>query len=100
MKESLISILPMLDGSNYAYWKACMMVFIKFMDEKEFRRISKCTTTQKAWIIFEIAYERISTYNDKLVHKVPKSLLEHFFVNMTTINEAKDINTMKIDELI
>ncbi|MBA0604767.1 hypothetical protein Godav_017408, partial [Gossypium davidsonii] len=73
MKESLISRLPMLDGSNYAYWKACMMVFIKFMDEK---------------------------YNDKLVHKVPKSLQERFSVNVTTINEAKDINTMRIDELI
>ena len=30
--QSLI-ITPLFDGTNYAYWKVCMRVFLQFLDE-------------------------------------------------------------------
>ena len=34
-----ISRHPLLDGSNYFYWKACMKVFIKAINEKAWRYV-------------------------------------------------------------
>ena len=34
-----ISRPPLLDGSNYSYWKACMKVFIKKIKEKAWRAV-------------------------------------------------------------
>ena len=31
---SLVTRPPLLDGSNYPYWKACMKAFIKSLDEQ------------------------------------------------------------------
>lgn len=38
--------------------------------------------------------------NSKLVRKVLRSILERFNIKVTTINKAKDIDAMRIDELI
>lgn len=49
----------------------------------EIRRISKCTTARKAWIIFDIAYERISR-----VKQFKLQMLTSMFENLRMV-EAK-----------
>jgi hypothetical protein len=36
----------------------------------------------------------------KLIHKILRSLLEHFRIKVTTIEESKDLKEMKIEELV
>jgi uncharacterized protein YjaG (DUF416 family) len=36
----------------------------------------------------------------KLIRKILKSLLEHFRIKVTTIEESKDLEEMKIEELV
>jgi hypothetical protein len=36
----------------------------------------------------------------KLIRKIPKSLLDHFRINVTTIEENKDLEEMKTEELV
>src|ERR1044072_8497901 len=192
---------PILDGTNYDYWKARMVVYLKSTDSKTwkaivkgwkhpvivsqeatstsdlkpeekctkkedeealanykasnvifngvdknmFRLISTCTEAKNAWEILKMANEGTSrvrmsrlhllttqfenlrmkedesifdfhmrvrdlSYSsfslgeqmseEKLVRKILRSLPKKFAMKVTTIEEAQDINNMKVDELI
>jgi hypothetical protein len=41
-----------------------------------------------------------SVSNVKLIQKIIRSLLERFRIKMTTIEESKDLEDMKIEELV
>ena len=192
---------PLLDGSNYDYWKPRMIAFIKSMDDQAwkavikgweppkvnddkgnptdvvkdeedwddadykgsvgnskamnalfngvnkniFRLIEHCTITKEAWQVLKIAHEGTSKVKmsklqlltskfenlkmkedesihdfhmniieianassalgekmseSKLVRKILRSLPKRFDMKVTAIEEAQDINKMKVDELV
>ena len=190
---------PLLDGTNFSYWKARMKAFIKSMDEKawrailtgwqhpmktddknevvkkpeiewsteedrlansnskalnaifsavdvhQFKLISTCEVAKEAWEILETAHEgtkavrlsklqiltsrfenlgmkedeSISQFNsrlcdianeafalgekyseEKLVRKTLRSLPKRFAYKVTAIEEAKDVQNMKLEELM
>ena len=190
---------PLLDGTNFSYWKARMKAFIKSMDEKawrailtgwthptkkntenedikkpevewtveedrlasynskalnaifsavdvnQFKLISTCEVAKEAWETLETAHEgtkavrlsklqiltsrfenlrmkeeeSISDFNskicdianeafalgekyseEKLVRKTLRSLPKRFAYKVTAIEEAKDVQNMKLDELM
>ncbi|MBA0554475.1 hypothetical protein Golob_013574, partial [Gossypium lobatum] len=68
-------------------------VIFSGIDLQEFRTIFKYTTTHEAWTTLETAHERTTSS----ICKVFRSL--RFFMKMTIIKEAKDINTVMIDAL-
>ncbi|MFQ6627026.1 hypothetical protein Gotur_005210 [Gossypium turneri] len=78
-------------ATNYNL-KALNVIF-NGIDLQEFRTIFKYTTTHEAWTILETAHERTTSS----ICKVFRSL--RFFMKMTIIKEAKDINTVMIDAL-
>ncbi|KAG8481741.1 hypothetical protein CXB51_026619 [Gossypium anomalum] len=80
MEGSSITHPSILDNGNYPYWKARMKVY-KSVDEKDFALGEEYS-------------------NSKLVRKVLRSLSEKFFTKVTTIEEARYPNILKIDELI
>ncbi|XP_012852368.1 PREDICTED: uncharacterized protein LOC105971978 [Erythranthe guttata] len=144
---------PLLDGSNYSYWKSKMKMFIKSVDERAWRAIvtgwtplmAKGTDAKRAWEILQVTYEGTSTvktsklqmlatrfeslhmeedetiadfhaklcdisnesyalgeqYSEtKLVRKALRSLPERFAYRVAAIEEVRDINTLKLDELM
>ena len=180
---------PFFDGSNYAFWKVRMCVFLSSTDESvwdaiengwtrleaakstwdkvalvaananskalnalfcgvspnEFHRISHVTIAKETWEILETTYEgpkkvkdtklqmlttrfeelKISedesfnsfygklnevvigkfnlgkkTEDSKIVRKILRSLLESFRAKVTAIEESKDLNEIKVQELI
>ena len=194
-----ISRPPLLDGSNYAYWKARMKAFLNAIDAQawkailtgwthptttdekgekvhkpevewtttedhlatsnskalnaifnavdlnQFKLISTCETAKEAWDILKIAHEgtnavklsklqilttrfenlkmkeeeTITEFNarlcdianeafalgekiseEKLVRKALRSLPKRFAYKVTAIEEAKDVQKMKLEELI
>jgi hypothetical protein len=185
MSQTLYSV-PAFDGTNYGYWKARMLFFLKSIDcwsivetgwtkpedatlelvpqkaarlsnDKalhalcqalspfEFAKISNCESAQEAWQILEITYEGtklvksaklqmlISKFEEikmleeetfgefyskisdlrnsmvslgkpisdvKLIRKIFRSLPERFKIKVTTIEESKDLEEMKIEELV
>ncbi|MBA0852416.1 hypothetical protein Goshw_005140 [Gossypium schwendimanii] len=77
-------------ATNYNL-KALNVIF-NGIDLQEFRTIFKYNTTHEAWTTLETAHET----------SVKKSKLQislRFFMKMTIIKEAKDINTVMIDAL-
>ncbi|KAI3457270.1 hypothetical protein Pfo_013933 [Paulownia fortunei] len=178
---------PLLEGTNYSYWKAKMQAFIKSVDEQawravvteevlkpkdqwntedekianynskalnaifsavdvnQFKLIAICESAKEVWEILQTAYEgtiavrmsklqilasrfenlrmekseTIATFNAKLcdianeaqalgekysdcklVRKALRSLPERFAYKVTAIEEARDIEKMKLDELM
>ncbi|XP_057418346.1 uncharacterized protein LOC130712533 [Lotus japonicus] len=167
---------PMLDGTNYDYWKTRMIAFLRSIDDgrvyksvlkgwthpvqtKEgtttielklevdwsktedeeaaanskalnaifngvdknmFRLIHTCTTAKDAWEILKMKEEEtISEFHmcvrdmanasfalgepmtdEKLVRKILRSLPKKFDMKVTAIDEAQDISSVKVDELI
>jgi hypothetical protein len=185
MSQTLNFVLA-FDGTNYGYWKACMLFFLKSIDcwgivqtgwtkpegatpelvpqknarlsndkalhalcqalsPSEFAKISNCESAQEAWKILETTYEGtklvksaklqmlISRFEEikmleeetfgefyskmsdlrnsmvslgkpisdvKFIRKILRSLPERFRIKVTTIEESKDLEEMKIEELV
>ena len=81
--QSLI-ISPLFDGTNYAYWKVRVRVFLQSLDEKvwqaieigwtkpievsvtneEFKKISSIEIAKEAWTILPTTYEGTKVVKD------------------------------------
>ncbi|KAH6781994.1 hypothetical protein C2S51_007287 [Perilla frutescens var. frutescens] len=98
----------LLEGNNYPYWKARIRAFLRLIDElawksvtegwekptvaKEGNLISTCETAKAAWDILETTFEGTSS--------VLRSLPKKFAYKVAAIEEAKDIKSMRLDELM
>ncbi|XP_057425914.1 uncharacterized protein LOC130719307 [Lotus japonicus] len=138
---------PMLDGTNYDYWKARMVAFLRSIDDGLIaqRVIHTCIVAKDAWEILKVSHEgttrvrmsrlqlpttqfenlkmkeeeTISGFHmrirditnasfalgepmsdEKLVRKILRSLPNKFDMIVTAIDEAQDISSIKVDELI
>ncbi|CAN6701687.1 unnamed protein product [Malus baccata var. baccata] len=82
---------------------------------EQFNYISKCTMAKEAWDILEVTHEGNSTLsvivNDchnlgdsipehRIVKKILRSLPMRFHAKRTAIEESKDLNTYKLEQLI
>ncbi|KAH9792587.1 Integrase catalytic domain-containing protein [Citrus sinensis] len=91
------------------------------LDKKEFHRVSSCESGQEIWNKLEVVYEgtnqvkesKISRYtlntlgalgktfsNSEKVKKIIRSLPKEWRPKRTAIEEAKDLNTLPLDDLI
>jgi len=102
-----------------------MNAIYQALSPSKFPWISHCETAQEAWEILETTYEGtklvksaklqmlVSQFEGinmvslskkisdaKLVKKILKSLHERFRIKVTTIEESKDLDDMKIEELV
>ncbi|KAH9703924.1 hypothetical protein KPL70_011269 [Citrus sinensis] len=91
------------------------------LDKKEFHRVSSCESAQEIWNKLEVVYEgtnqvkesKISRYtlntlgalgktfsNSEKVKKIIRPLPKEWRPKRTAIEEAKDLNTLPLDDLI
>ena len=103
--QSLI-ILPLFDGTNYAYWKVRMRAFLQSLDEKvwqameidwtkptkvpadqddalfsvvtneEFKKISSTETAKEAWTILQTTYEGTKAVKDSKLQRLTTNFKE------------------------
>ncbi|RVW51970.1 hypothetical protein CK203_067988 [Vitis vinifera] len=67
----------------------------------EFRRIATCTSAKEAWDILQVTHEGTNAVKvSKLQMLTSRSLLERFRAKVTAIEESKDVDSLKIDELV
>ena len=109
--QSLI-IPPLFDGTNYAYWKACMRAFLQSLDEKV-QQAMEISWTKPTKVLADQDDAKIkptkvnSAFNlgetiskPKIVRKVLRSLPERFHTKITAIEESKDIGKIPLIELV
>ncbi|XP_022877017.1 uncharacterized protein LOC111395263 [Olea europaea var. sylvestris] len=122
MSQSL-SVPSYFDGSNYVYWKdelaECnwnskgLHALFMSVSLEEFRRVSMYETAKEVWYILETTHKGTKTVKNskffnlgkripesKIVRKVLRSLPERFRPKVTAIEERKDLDTVKIEELV
>ena len=86
--------------------KALNVIF-NVVDTNKFKLMSTCKTTKEAREILETAREgtneafalRQKYSKEKLKRKALRSLNKRFAYKVTAIEEAKDVQTMKLEEL-
>ncbi|XP_050290053.1 uncharacterized protein LOC126728234 [Quercus robur] len=109
---------PFFDGSNYAFWKVCMRAFFCAIDESVWdsveNRISHVKTAKEAWMILKTTYEDTKKVKDMKLQMLTTRFEElkmgddesfdSFYGKLneivTAIEESKDLDEIKIQELI
>ena len=90
-----VSKPPLLDESNYSYWKARMRAFIKTINERAWRSIligwTHPTTTDNSGNVTLKLEEKWSTDEDRLANYNSKALNAVF--NAVDVNQFKLIST-------
>jgi len=96
-----ISRPPLLDGSNYSYWKARMKAFIKAQDEKAWRAIligwkhpetkdaegKEIPKPEESWSTDE---DRLANYNSRALNAIFNGVDVHQFKMISTCESAKE----------
>ncbi|KAK2411140.1 gag-protease polyprotein [Trifolium repens] len=91
---------PVLDGSNYDYWKARMVVFLKSMDQKAWRAIitgwnhpiitaADGSTSLKGVADWSLEEETEVSGNSKALNAIFNGVDENMFKLINTCTEAK-----------
>ena len=95
LEEGSISCPPLLDGSNYHYWKARMKAFIKALDEKAWRAVltgwEYPTTKDDKGKFVPKPEESWTSDEDRLANNNSKALNAIF--NVVDANQFKLIST-------
>jgi len=73
---------------------------IKMMDDETFREFySKMSDLRNSMVSLGKTVSDVKLIR-KTLRKILRSLLEHFKINVTTIEQSKDLEEMKIEELV
>ncbi|KAH9716423.1 hypothetical protein KPL71_021459 [Citrus sinensis] len=67
------------------------------LDKKEFHRVSSCESANEIWHKLEVVYEGTNQVKES---KISRSLPKEWRPKRTAIEEAKDLNTLPLDDLI
>ncbi|GKV47158.1 hypothetical protein SLEP1_g54078 [Rubroshorea leprosula] len=106
---------PFFDGTNYNYWKNRMKVFVLANVPKAWivtmkgpyvpMKVvgGKCDTAKEMWGMLESpnlkAFGKVYP-SQEVVRKVLRSLPKNWEAKKTAIEESKDLNTLKLEDLI
>ncbi|KAK2421943.1 gag-protease polyprotein [Trifolium repens] len=99
-KRGSINRPPVLDGSNYDYWKARMVAFLKSMDQKAWRAIitgwnhpivtaEDDSTSLKGVADWSPEEETEASGNSKALNAIFNGVDENIFKLINTCTEAK-----------
>ena len=91
---------PLLDGSNYSYWKARMKAFIKALDERAWRSVlsgwTPPTTTDtegktipKPELEWTSEEDKLASYNSKALNAIFNAVDPTQFKQISTCESAK-----------
>ena len=94
---------PILDGSNYDYWKACMVAFLKSMDSKTWKSVikgwehpkkmdkdGKITTELKPEEEWSKEEDELALGNSKALNALFNGVDKNIFSLINTCTVAKD----------
>ena len=103
--STLVSHPPLLNDTNYPYWKVRMRAFIKAQDGRVWREIlsgwspptekgEDGTTKVKFELAWNIELEKLSSYNNKAFHAIFNGIGESFINFVSTCISAKEAWTI------
>ena len=89
-RQSLI-IPPLFDGSNYAYWKVRLGVFLQSLDEKVWRAVeigwTKPTEVPADWDDVKI---KAANFNNRALNALFSAIINEEFKKISSTKTAKE----------
>ena len=90
-RGQLLIIPPLFDGTNYAYWKVCMRVFLQSLDEKVSQDVEigwmKPTEAPVDW---DDAKIKATNFNSKALNALFNAITNKEFKKISSIETAKE----------
>ena len=96
MDRGQLLIIPLLfDGTNYAYWKVCMRVFLQSLDEKVWQVVeigwTKPTEVSVDW---DDAKIKAANFNSRALNALFSAVINEEFKMISSIEAAKEAWTI------
>ena len=92
--QSLI-IPHLFDGTNYAYWKVCMRVFLQSLDEKVWQAMEiGWTNPTEALVDWDDAKIKVANFNSKALNALFSAVTNEEFKKISSIETAKEAWTI------
>ena len=86
-----LTIPPLFNGTNYAYWKAHMRVFLQSLDEKVWLAVKVGWTKPKdAPASWDDAKIKAANFNSKALNALFSALTNEEFKKISSIDNAKE----------
>ena len=93
-RQSLI-IPPLFDGTNYAYWKVCMRVFLQPLDEKVWQAMKiGQTKPTKAPANWDDAKIKAANFNSRALNALFSAVINEEFKKISSTKTAKEAWTI------
>ena len=90
-RGQLLIIPPLFDGTNYAYWKVCMRVFLQSLDEKVWQVVeigwTKPTEVSVEW---DDAKIKAVNFNNRALNALFSAVTNEEFKKISFIETAKE----------
>ena len=88
--QSLI-IPPLFDGTNYAYWKVHMRVFLQFLDENVWQAVEiGWTKPKEATSDWNEAKIKAENFNSRALNALFSAMINEKFKKISSIETTKE----------
>ena len=88
-------ILPLFDGTNYAYWKVRMRAFLQSLDEKVWRSIKiGWTKPKEAPANWDEAKIKVANFNSRALNALFSAVTNQEFKKISSNETAKEAWTI------
>ena len=88
--QSLI-ILPLFDGTNYAYWKVCMRAFLQSLDEKVWQVVEiGWTKPKEVPAEWDDAKIKVTNFNSRALNALFSAVTNEDFKKISSIENCKE----------
>ena len=92
--QSLI-ILPLFDGTNYAYWKVCIRAFLQSLDEKVWQAVNiGWTKPKEAPTNWDDAKIKAANFNSRALNALFSALTNEEFKKISSTETANEAWTI------
>ena len=92
--QSLI-IPPLFDGTNYAYWKVCMRVFLQSLDEKVWQAVEiGWTKLKEALADWDKAKIKAANFNSRALNALFSAVTNEEFKKISSTETTKEAWTI------
>ena len=89
--QSLI-ISPLFDGTNYAYWKVYMRVFLQSLDEKVWQVVELGWTKPKEMPAdWDDAKIKVANFNSRALNAIFSAVMNEEFKKISSTEIAKEV---------
>ena len=90
-REQSLIIYPLFDGTNYAYWKVRMRVYLQSLDEKVWQAVEiGWTKPKEVPVDWDDAKIKVANFNSRALNALFSAVTNEEFKKISSTETAKE----------